>query len=165
MIKEEEQMLLNFCESKDWWLHGNEQDGHIVWEIGKPSPLGEDFFFIVWADTVEEFVREVRSYADDFDPQAHAREIIQARERGFGGVPSDDRVLYDDADEIDEMLSNLADDLQDWYNHKDDEDDLGFFCPIDQECPHAEGCVHAFDTERFEDCVSGVEVVDKSENK
>ena len=73
-------------------------------DICQMSPAGEDFYFTVGKDN---FVKEVREYADNFDADEHAEMWVQARGK-VEGVPQSIRVLIEDADTIKEMLDALA---------------------------------------------------------
>ena len=92
------------CEDLEWAV--NEQDDGTV-ELEKYSPAGEDFIFYV---EVENFAREVESYADDFDIDDHIAMWIEAKRNGTAGVPST-RELVHDAEAIQEMLNELAEAL------------------------------------------------------
>lgn len=88
-------------ERLDWTVHEFE-DGTV--ELEKYSPAGEDFSFCV---SVENFVDEVKEYAAGFDIDEHIEMWIQAKRSGVKGVPST-RELVHDAEDIDEMLQELA---------------------------------------------------------
>ena len=89
------------CEKHDWTI--DEIDTESV-ELRKHSPAGEDFSFT--AD-VENFVDSVKAYAAHFDIDEHIEMWIEARKNGVNGVPST-RELVKDAEDIDEMLQELA---------------------------------------------------------
>lgn len=92
-----------------WNYTVNKQDDDIYVEFEQYSPAGEDFIFTVWGNTPDAIVAAVREYADDgFDPEAHAAEWYGANK----GEPRSLRALLDDADEIDEMLEQLAQALE-----------------------------------------------------
>ena len=76
-------------------------------EIGKYSPAGEDFSICV---EIDDFPRSVAEYAADFDTEEHVEMWIEAKRNGFAGVPSAYE-LAKDADAIQEMLDELADEL------------------------------------------------------
>jgi len=80
-------------------------DGY--WEFEKYSPAGEDFIFSASGDDV---VAELLSYYEEFEPDDHVEELIIAKHNGLAGVP-DARTLIEDAEEIEQMLSDLYDDL------------------------------------------------------
>ena len=99
--------LIKAAEEQDWSVSSDKD----YYEFEKHSPAGEDFFFSIQAKNGEEFVREVRDYARDFDPEEHVTQLVIAKNNGFAGVPSI-RVLCDDADAVDKMLDELADALE-----------------------------------------------------
>lgn len=93
------------AEELEWnWYDCN--DGYI--ELKKSSPAGEDFWIAVNAGNL---VDEVRSTCDSFDTEEHVHRLLDAKENGFRGVPSL-KVLVEDADDIQEMLEELADALE-----------------------------------------------------
>ena len=78
--------------------------GHVGWEISQYSPAGEDFnFAIEHDDNVEKAVKAIKEYAYDFDVDEHVQLNVGTR-----GAP-DIRTLVEDADAIQEMLTELAD--------------------------------------------------------
>ena len=96
---------IKICEERNWVVRDYE-DG---WEIENESPAGEDL--VVWISKDEGgFVEGVRKYADDFDADEHAE--LYAGMRGKRGVPSSIRTLINDADEIQNMLDDLASALE-----------------------------------------------------
>ena len=66
-MKELEQKYIDILEQNDWNVSSYTEDGRV--EIGKYSPLGEDFSIIV---EVENFPESVREYANNFDADEHA---------------------------------------------------------------------------------------------
>ena len=99
-------MIENVLDKLGWWFKEYKDDDYI--EIGKQSPEGEDFFFTVDKKNI---VREIREYADDFDPDEHAEMWCEARGR-VAGVPQSIRALIDDADAIKLMLQELAEEAE-----------------------------------------------------
>lgn len=105
------------------WLTHEDDEGGVEFEQG--SPAGEDFLFYVHGD--EDLVKGVVEYARDWDPDEHVEMWVQAKANpdnpNRSSIPSV-RTLVNDADEIDEMLSTLADALIDvkaeveeqWYD-------------------------------------------------
>ena len=89
------------CENLDWTIA--EVDSERI-ELRKYSPAGEDFSFTT---DIENFVEEVKEYAAHFDLDEHIEMWIEARRSGTSGVPST-RELVKDAEDIDEMLQELA---------------------------------------------------------
>lgn len=99
-----------------WSVSRDDEDG---WEFSKNSPAGEDFSFYVGDGDI---VKEVYEYYEGFDPDEHAKMWIEAQGR-VAGVPNSIRTLIDDAEDIDEMLKELADALVDVEHELPDEDE------------------------------------------
>ena len=77
-------------------------------EVGKGSPLGEDFNASFQFDgTDKDFIKQFRECADDFDAEEHASFYINMR--GQNGVPGSIKDLLEDAEDIGEMLTDMAD--------------------------------------------------------
>lgn len=107
------------AESMDWSV-SYDFETHCA-EFNKETPAGEDFSFSV--DT-RGIIKNVREYANDFDPEEHAMMMYNAGRNGFAGVPRL-KVLVKDADDIDEMLEELASDLEDIDEYDGEEDNDG----------------------------------------
>lgn len=105
-MKELKQKYIDILEENDWSVSSYTDDGRV--ELQKYSPAGEDFSIIV---EVEDFTESVREYANDFDANEHAAMWIEARGK-VNGVPESIKELIDDAEEIQEMLNELADALE-----------------------------------------------------
>lgn len=103
-------VLLDKVDALGWSVYEDESG----WDIRQASPAGEDFGFFVQSSEVkdaDDFVREVRKFADDFDPYENIEMWVEARKNGVGGVP-DIRTLVKDADDEQDMLDELADALE-----------------------------------------------------
>lgn len=87
------------CEELGWSVSYDDND---TVELNQGSPAGEDFYFTV---PKLNFCDEVFDYANDFDPEEHAKENL-----GMSGVPGL-RELLDDADAIKRMLLELSEAL------------------------------------------------------
>ena len=113
--------LLDKAEELGWCIHESDTE----WEFIQNSPAGEDFSFDISASDVHnagDMVREIRSYANDFDAEEHAKMWIEAQGK-VSGVP-DVKTLVKDADAIKLMLNKLASAMEDVLEGKpDDEDD------------------------------------------
>ena len=92
------------CEYLGWEVYETEDDI----ELRKFSPLGEDDGFSVDAD---KFIEGVRKYWQDFEPDEHAAMWFNAKDR-VPGVPRDLQALLNDAKAIDEMIDDLAEELE-----------------------------------------------------
>lgn len=93
--------LLAYIESLDWNVYCN---GNGCVELAQSSPAGEDFSFTVSENNL---IEDVKDYAESFDSEEHAAMWYDAGKRGVRGVPSL-HTLVEDADEIQEMLNDLA---------------------------------------------------------
>lgn len=104
------------CTSLGWGVN-EYTDGDIssYIELENWSPLGENLIFTFSADN---FADDVMDYADNFDPEEHAGELI--KNRGNFGIPSSIRALRDDADKIEEMLIELKEALQEVEENEKD---------------------------------------------
>lgn len=108
----------------------NDGEGHVEFSFRQHSPLGEDVVVELDPCLPDQVVAKIREYANDFDPDDHARMWIENSDGR--GVPQSVRELIDDAEEIKQMLESLACALED----------------LDREnrrsCP-AKGIEHTFD--------------------
>lgn len=93
--------IRNIIENLGWRIVETSDGGA---EIFKNSPLGEDFFFYV--SDRKDIVNEIVEYAENFDAEEHAEMWIEYR--GTKGVPNSIIDLIRDADDIKEMLEELA---------------------------------------------------------
>lgn len=114
-ISGELQELLDKAEELDWTYEVYEQegDGRTYAELFKPSDAGEDFSILVDFEKdnqAETFLRDLREYVYDFDPDEHAEMWVP--HRGEGGCPGSIRELIDDADSIKNMCEKLLDALE-----------------------------------------------------
>lgn len=98
-------LLVNKANELGWFVTIDE----CYWEFEQDSPAGEDFLFDIHGEDV---VKELYDYYEGFDPNEHAKMWIEAQGT-IPGVPNSIRLLIDDADAIDEMLSELVDALHD----------------------------------------------------
>lgn len=117
-MKELEQKYIDILEENGWSVFSYTDDGRV--ELQKYSPAGEDFSIIV---EVEDFPNAMRDCAMDFDVDEHAEMWIEARGK-VNGVPDSIRELIDDAEEIQEMLNELADALVKDENNKENLEEL-----------------------------------------
>lgn len=88
------------CEALDWCVHDDPEEDYV--ELEKYSPPGKTSFGV----QKENFVKNVREYADDFDVDEHVELWIEGR--GKRGVPATARELVEDAEAIRDMLNELA---------------------------------------------------------
>ena len=112
--------VIDICEFAGWGVTGDfENHNDPYFEISQPSPAGEDFSFSVYADNPKEFIAKVNAYYMEFSPSEHAEMWVEARlssERngnGTKGIP-DVETLVEDAKEIQNLLKDLAHDLNEY---------------------------------------------------
>ena len=99
--------LENMCayiETLGWDVYCD-GDGSV--ELYQFSPAGEDFGFTV---SESNLIEDVKDYAESFDSEEHAAMWYDAKQRGIRCVPSLHE-LVEDADAIQEMLNDLANNL------------------------------------------------------
>ncbi len=96
-----DQRFIAICEDLGWNV--SVDDEYV--ELEKYSPAGEDFCFDV---SIQQFVADVREYAESFSPDEHAYEWYGQHR----GEPGSLRDLLDDAEAIADMLDELADALE-----------------------------------------------------
>lgn len=88
-----------------------QDDGGYDIELETYSPEGEDVIIpLVYNGTEEDFIKEFRSYAEDFDVEEHAEMWIE--NRGNNGVPDSIKDLLEDAEWIKSTLEEVADELE-----------------------------------------------------
>ena len=98
--------LISKIESQGWDVSLWETD----FEIRKYSPAGEDFIFCISANNVEEAIRNIEDYAENFDEDEHVEMWVDAKYHGSGNrdaIPSIRELVYD-AEAIHNMLRELA---------------------------------------------------------
>ena len=88
------------AEKLGWNVHEYENGGV---EFENWSPKGEN---LIVPANVEHIEDDVAAYAENFDPEEHAAELVPMR--GQNGVPGSIRAIVDDALDIAELLDNLA---------------------------------------------------------
>lgn len=93
--------LFAYIETLGWNVYCGD-DGWV--ELSQFSSAGEDFSFTVSENNL---IEDVKDYAESFDSEEHAAMWYVAGKRGVRDVPSL-HTLVEDADEIQEMLNDLA---------------------------------------------------------
>lgn len=95
-----------YFEKEDWTVYGSEDENKVSWDIGKPSPLGEDFYFTIDCEaTPKAIVMAMNEQINSFDVNEHVQ--IFAESAGRDGVPPLDE-LIEDAKDIKNMLQELS---------------------------------------------------------
>lgn len=88
------------CKNNGWSIF--EYDD--FWDIRKYSPAGEDFGFSVEKENI---IENIVNYAYDFDVDEHVKMLVENMDT-VRGVPQSVRTLVYDADDIADMLKDLA---------------------------------------------------------
>lgn len=76
-------------------------------EFHQYTNAGEDFSFDIEGKTKEEIAKGIKDYYEDFDPEEHVKDWIEAKENGVKGVPSI-FALVEDSKDLDKDLEDLA---------------------------------------------------------
>lgn len=86
----------------------DQSDGYFVTELEFYSNLGEDVIVSIFHNnTTDDFVSNLESYYNNFDPEEHAAMWYAAKDK-VPGVPHSLRALLEDADGIKKVLEELA---------------------------------------------------------
>lgn len=83
-----------------------EQVNETEWEIESSSPLGEDLVEYINGENDEEIIADIERLASNFDVDDHVELYVGMR--GTRGVPNSISALVKDAEDIQEMLDDLA---------------------------------------------------------
>lgn len=111
-----------------WTLALEHTRNEVVFTFNILSNRGEDFSFTLVDDgadsrwTLANLLYEVMMYCEDFDPEQHAAEWYNVRDK-VSGVPKSLEVLLNDAKALEESLQCLVRDLEQgidaWEDHSD----------------------------------------------
>ena len=119
MTAEEQNTLESILEDNNMSINYDTQDSEIYSEIEWWSDLGENYVATIWWDgTIQNFVSEFQSYAEDFDPYEHACQWISMDrlERERMKVPSDNKALIIDAEETKDLLMTVVKEMSEKFN-------------------------------------------------
>lgn len=95
-----------YFEKEGWTVYGSEDENKVSWDIGKPSPLGEDFYFTIDCEaTPKAIVMAMNEQINSFDINEHIQ--LFAESAGRDGVPPLDELIVD-AKDIRNMLQELS---------------------------------------------------------
>lgn len=107
-MKRIEEKYKDICENLGWRVIYCDKN-HA--KLEKYSPAGEDFIITVNKD---KFVENLKKEAENFDTDEHVEELIRYKientDEGLAGIPNL-RVLFEDADAIQDMLDELVEEL------------------------------------------------------
>lgn len=96
------------CQNNGWAVF----EGEDFFDIRKYSPAGEDFGFSVGKENI---IENIINYAYDFDVDEHVKMWVENMDT-VRGVPQSVRTLVYDADDIADMLKELAGELVELIN-------------------------------------------------
>lgn len=107
MLSEKE---LKVLEEMNFDVNECEQNGEEYVELSQYTPLGEDWYVIIWYDKGQ-FVEEFCNYADNFDYEEEQTPYIE--NRGKNGIPNSIKDLLEDGKWKDKILKETARKLTD----------------------------------------------------
>ena len=114
--------IIEVIDKEGFSVQVDKQSNGYCADLNQSTPLGEDWWVcVVFDETEDDFVDEIRDYYVGFDPEDEVELYIQ--NRGKNGIPTSIRALLDDQDWKDEKLKSLSDALDDYIYNKDDEDE------------------------------------------
>ena len=102
-MKKWQEKIIDIAEELDWRVSVESN----CFEFEKYSPAGEDFIFSIIATSLRKFQENLKEFHETFDREDHVFELLEAKRRGFAGVPDLD-TLVEDSKDIENMLKELA---------------------------------------------------------
>lgn len=104
--------VIEIVENNGFSIHEVEKQGNDFYvEINQGTPLGEDWWEIIWFDGTDKgFIEAVRERYTNFDVDEETE--IWIENRGKNGVPSSIKALVEDAEWKESTLDELADELE-----------------------------------------------------
>ena len=110
-MKHTKNSICSIGENLGWKVEWGAQSNGKYVTFSQYSPAGEDFSFDIWYEKIGDVPDRIMEYYNDFDIDEHVEMWIDARRNGVSGVPSTCR-LVKDAEDIEEMIWNLAEELR-----------------------------------------------------
>lgn len=77
------------------------------WEFGKYSPAGQDFWFSVCANDIDELAEKVLDYYENFDVSEEAYIWLDHSGHGKNGAPYDMKDVYEDMKACEEYIDEV----------------------------------------------------------
>ena len=108
MKKNELKKIENVAESLDWNITEDNGD----FELEKYSPAGQDFNTSISADDLQEFSEKLYERYNDYDVSAETYLWLDNTGHGTNGAPYDMKDLYEDMEACQEMIRELAVEIQ-----------------------------------------------------
>lgn len=82
------------------------------WEFGKYSPAGQDFWFTVYADDMDELAEKVLDYYENFDVSEEAYLWLDHSGHGKNGAPYDMKDVYEDMKSCEDYIDEVYEIIQ-----------------------------------------------------
>ena len=108
MKKNDIKKLIDVTEKLDWVITVNNGE----FEITKFSPAGQDFNMNISANNIEEFAEKLYERYNDFDCSEETFLWLDDTGHGKNGAPYDMKDLYEDMEACEEMIRELAVEVQ-----------------------------------------------------
>lgn len=86
-------------------------------EFSQYSPAGEDFSFCIFYYRLSNIPMKIYDEYEEFDIDDHVRMWLEAKANGMRDVPNA-RVLVKDAEDIEQMILDLAAAIRDAFRHR-----------------------------------------------
>ena len=104
--------VIEIMENNGFTIHEVTKQGNDFYvEINQGTPIGEDWWEVIWFDgTDETFIEAVRERYNNFDVDEETE--IWIENRGKRGVPSSIKALVEDAEWKESTLGELVDELE-----------------------------------------------------
>ena len=104
--------VIEAVEKNNFSIHEVKKQGNEFYvEINQGTPLGEDWWEVIWFDGTDEgFINAVRERYNNFDVDEEAETWIESR--GKNGVPDSIKALVEDAEWKESTLRELANELE-----------------------------------------------------
>jgi len=100
--------IVKIAENLDWSVNVNNNE----LEFTKYSPAGQDFNFNVTGDDLEEVIKSIDEYCNNFDCSEETYLWLDNTGHGTNGSPYDMKDLYEDMEECLKMIEELRDELK-----------------------------------------------------
>lgn len=100
--------LIAKLEAHDFTVRREEDE----WEFGKYSPAGQDFWFTVYANDIDELAEKVLDYYENFDVSEEAYLWLDHSGHGKNGAPYDMKDVYEDMKACEDYIDEVYEIIQ-----------------------------------------------------
>lgn len=107
-MKDFKNKITKIAEKLDWGIDINNNE----FEFSKYSPAGQDFNFCVNGDDLEEVIKSINEYCDNFDCSEETYLWLDNSGHGANGAPYDMKDLYEDMEACLDMVKELKQELE-----------------------------------------------------